>query len=633
MGAGSLALAPQCCCGCKGVIAYGDWPAVRLVNFLDPTWDEGCCWDDPGEVVDIGGGISKFSYPLGQPTHQFPGRIIGWNPRRNIVYAATGGGVNEIKLDQCLEGDIPADEIISTVDGQAIINSTLPTMPDPPAINDGIAIGAWVGYSFSTDRLYGVSAWTTSGVDHVKGWSTDLDGGDLTTIFSRTVPSGWTSGVSGFIYGGPGRMTNGPVIDGVIHTVEYGGLVGGLGIPSAARMLANGSVVDDDWGVFTTSPQLLAIKGGIELAVGDSGDSVSFILSDDSQFTPILIAWDEEKRATVVVWSGYISSQTRYAVFVSFITKPLVDGNIIGQEGVEFYTAVPARNGWNFAFGSTYDTLSAWGIGFDNLSVPPVNLEGAIPTIPNEPEEGSCSGLDDCDPMVVDVGEDPETIPTVCNVSVNGFLNCDDTDSTPGFTVYWLWRNLNNSYSLGSIPIGYHISTFFDSSCTGTTGPGSYVFYLELGETFVDPYDRTGTLGIRVAYEVDGSSLLRRETWVNGIEVVVTCDGGVTKITTCNFSYTTFEWYEDATDPSMGPDEEPNNADTATFNSAGCYTSSTPDDETRDDGFVGGCSTTFMSSNFEYTQCGTYTRDDGDGGTITFYPIFNVSGNVSFLGA
>lgn len=307
-------------------------------------------------------------------------------------------------------GAAPNTELVSAIDGAAIIADALPS-------------GAWTlkigSFSGATnDRLYGFNYYSTStltGDSHFKAWSVNYSGGDYTEEFVID-----NDGSGSRI---PVTMN---VVDGEIFCVNTNG-------DGDVEIYQNGSIVatmggldvlfHNDRGmgaVATISGQLIACLGQHEfeapvspmakLCVVDDGEDVddrlvTFVAIEDESdvaYYPRSMGWDPKLKCPVVVWDKAGNG----GGYMTYITKPIEPGNIIEQDGVKIYANFPSVGYCGDTIGSQFSDVYLllyqpspllWGVVIPGRMPRPLKVTaGVIEQPPPPTPEPTCDGLEEC---------------------------------------------------------------------------------------------------------------------------------------------------------------------------------------------------------------------------------------------
>ena len=419
-------------------------------------------------------------------------------------------------------------ELISAEDGAVIIDAAYPA-------------GTWTfrtaGFSGgNNDRLYGFNVYADAilgaGDAHFKAWSVLYDGTDYTEEFVLD------------------NDGSGSAIPTTMNVVETSIFCTNVNDDGDLEVYENGSIVatmDGSVGennanaVSRIDAQLLAIVGSVAggaaiLCVVADGEStndqeVTFIATEEEtpvEYFPIGLGYDPEKRCPVVVWDR----GTYLGGYMTYITKPITPGNILGQDGVKVYANWPSL-GYN-AFGFQpddgfwnvfrYPAPVFWGVVIPGRMPRPLTVTGGVIEQPPPPTpEPNCDGLGGCDEMLL-------------TLWLSGFTNYTEITTDGGFPLgnlitEWFGENLNIVVEL-------------------PYKAGSYTFEIplvevdEFGIPITGDYDDPGILIRRRTAEDDTTYPPpdnKREDWAYTLRVTVTCASGRVTISPLSYDYQVFQ--------------------------------------------------------------------------------------------
>lgn len=552
-----LALNPQCCCGGPGITRAADafgGPSgcFRFINATDDLdggntrrWP---CWCVPyyGTIPEFSGGSGDFPRVVSNETFNgswFTASTLGFNDNINaVIYASilssyvlpytyfTSDGeqpaVIAAKLNTCAlypgyhvtgGGLSEFDILVNAEDSRAILLASIPA--------GTWDIGTWATWGGTTaTRLYGSSRWAASGEAHFKVWSTLYDGSDYQEHFT----------IDKFDeeFGDAPYTMN--VCAGVVFSVasdgayEDGSLLGGM-----TGLGSTGAV-----GKRPGSLQRLILSAAgltvFEASGNVTTNAVRFVILDDDdeevEYSPLNIAYDERVKALAVSWGlaggfGGIGFELPYT---TYITKDIVPGNIIGQDGVHVYANYPSgrcEDDPNSFFGGggvwdlAWHTPNQWAVVISGkLPRPTLIVGGHVePPPPPPPPPPNCDGLTEC-------AEIPDCTLSIFDVDDYTEIISDGSffGEFDGCTAHWEGSNLDGSYTI----------PYFT---------GSYAFRIDLAT--VDGGDPEATdlraNGIRIRYDTDvpGHPGRYREFWVYAIQVALTCTDGEVTIDYIEFDY------------------------------------------------------------------------------------------------
>lgn len=544
----TLALAPQCCCGRAGFLRDASswcWAAVhpsevdafgRLANH-EP-------WMVPATVWQDYAGGPHDHYIL-WPPGSGERHLLGFDHERNRLLFANvlfqPGSfdpiVDVVSVDpsQAWRGEVVARPFLDNAIAAAVLNGSL-----PPA--SATIIERYAGWSaYSNGRLYGFSTWlrvTPPGEydeRNFRAWSVATNGGDYQEHFTRP---------GSFGPGTPGVIRTMGVADGHIyahHTaasstlheirrddalvgrLDTVGTLGNLyadmrpdavlGIGDRTLVFCLGSWVGENSQPATTA--LVSMNDDAEIFSG----RVQFIAEfanepgREFEFFPNGIAWDAPSRSAVVIWiyaaPGVGGYDLRYCL--TYISRPPLPGNLVGQQGVTIYSA--HLSGGGMGRGVPY-APAGMGVMLSGKLPEPLKVTGRViePPPPPPPPPPDCSGLDNCPGAMTANGNITEL------VDVH-----DGPGSDPAFNAYtdmvWTYANFNRGYAAAKTQPGVGIPP--GSQCSGGFVGPTYDFWVQLGtqSDYSDP-------GILLRYTSYPNPNLRDEIYVYGINFGLKCENG-----------------------------------------------------------------------------------------------------------
>lgn len=623
-----------CCCGGPGVVkcrthaigfagafpqgAFGSGvqPVNRQYDLLTDTgplkhWP---CWSvpfhDPPSVYTGSTAIGPLKALVAESDNVPAENYLYFNTERHSLINARGSTnvrelqlVRECRLAISTEvvnfvfqnggGASPNVELISAVDGAAIIDGA---STGSPVFKYGAFAGATnerlYGFSFANYSYYGPA----TGNYKFKAWSVAYDGTDFVDEFELSGDSGSGDPLS------PVCMN---VVDGDIWCISRQGVA-----PGDLLIYRNGSLhatMDRPTGdIFPLSHNAVTAIGAgrqafvawnvldfgntLRLSIVADGEALDDMrvrlityladAEDDIEFFPQTVSWDPDKKCAVVVWGN-----PTWGGYISYITKEIEPGNIVGQDGVLFYGAF-ASVGYDpgshlaAAFSLTdldytYSNAKSWGVVIPGRMPQPLEVvEGNIVDPPPPPPEKTCDGLTECDNIA------GAEFNLVLPDNYTSIIDFDAGFPFGELLAEWFPQSLSQAFDL------FHVD--------GST----YTFELSLvevdeeGDPITGDYDDAGLIIARKTVTDDITfPHTFREYWAYRIRARCTCSSGVVTILDVQWDVQIFDkYYTD--DPGDPP----------TFIGAGGTVVPYTDPDNRINGEVLPCASTQMSAQLLFTS-------------------------------
>jgi len=478
------------------------------------------------------------------------------NPQTGVVYPnfhdpelagfdpAQVPAVTALRPEACIApfngvyGVCDFDIALSVAQSREIMNATI----DP---SKQWQLAQWS--SASSTRLYGHTLSTPTyyfGSGKFSVWSTDLQGGDFRIEFTQTGQS--LNDVPRTI-----NVCGDDVYTGVFHDYndselfKNGASMGSMqsGYFAGSQLLDLGPAAkrptSDQTLVIVNTPEVVQTLPSVartRLAIFDDGAAftdreLAFVyiseFGETVTCTPVSMAFDYQKQAIVVEWRPYhflnlyISSQTFVgAHFATYITKDLVPGNILGQDGVTVYSMFGSgrRSLYQVGYGYGYQfphVQQAWGTVISGKMPRQRTLTDGrfdLPPPPPEPEP-TCEPVDGCEPV------------SDASISVGNMTNHlyeQQSYSGPGgaepYRRQTTYQNLEGHFQLPNV-------TDLAAPCFGAIS-GQWLFEIALGEfsNYADP-------GIPIwHYQFTNTTEWKVEAYAHRLAISVTCSGGQVRI-------------------------------------------------------------------------------------------------------
>jgi hypothetical protein len=471
------------------------------------------CWTvpyyQPGVITDYAGDAIPSIMSVLKPA----ATVMGFRPAPYALVFAGAGAVKRLLPRECslVAGVFLAGGGFSTVDTiiDATASATLFASTIPAGSWDSSAV-FWS--SASDDRLFGYTTCSraSDGEAHFIQWSVDDTGGDYTVILDLATMDYVPAGSAVNVCNGRAFAV---VSDSKIY--EDGTLVATVsnsGIANAAVAWIGG--------------QRLLLTPSV---LGATADSALFILLDGSDvrdtpvlfrlalaggiytefYRPLSMAWDPIQKAIAVTWAFLETDPSSFGThtpvwpwgYTTYITEPIVTGNIAGQDGVRIYANFPS------GYGNTSNESTFWATVINGLPPVPLKLEAGIIEPPPTPDVPVCDSFAACIDRAIAISS---------YFTFFMFVNCTQalSDSLGDYTETVYWENVEGPFNFTSVASA-------TSPCSGATSSSTLLFFLATGTpgNYADP----GILWKSRAY--DDFPEHHDETYVTGIYVQVECRG------------------------------------------------------------------------------------------------------------
>lgn len=488
-----LSLGPQCCCGVLGITRTFASGWTELL--LNPAYD----------FLESGQFRFVPCWATGNVLQPALGHTMGYHDRDDlaIINGSAGSGwggeypaqdcilalsVNDCEIDPVgafpyTGGMVPHEILVTREDRETIENAAIP---------DGDWFYTYSYFGNATNsRLYGhtyCQGLTTHDDHKLVVWSTDYTGNDFTTHFTITDERLETPVVCNVqnmrenpdLIFSVGTNDDGDILiyqdDTISATIEGAGLINDL---------AGGVALVDGQFIYcpVSTPSSVNLK--LYALTGTEAETdcrVELVVLDDTDFEvhfyPYSITWDSIARAAVVRWGPGEGGVGVFPSLATYITKPLVPGNIIGQEGVTVYGAYLVGYGPSSGGGSAYQPIS-WGTLIQGRAPVPLHFTGLHldPPPPPPPPLPDCTDFDAC--ATVDMPD--------LAVGIFGHENYDTAPAFEpnGVADHHLVENLNTTFTAPYYEI------IPDGACAGTESTGGLRYFWKPHGTLGD-YDDPG---------------------------------------------------------------------------------------------------------------------------------------------
>ena len=589
-----LALAPQCCCGVPGIWRWGPSNAFIDPAYADQF---GCYSSPDDWMVNtlyygyencarygyFGEHSLSLAPLLGYDSYgdrlYFQAPIGGSYPPR---YASSSGGIQYLPLGRIADRNFTAKVAISDFDADAILARCR-----QEAGNDtfGDVLVKWCEYS--NGRLYGfVNWWDTVGHTHFKAWSTRTDGTDYIEHFTligdyrgsgsggwpvsydrdMTVANGhcymWS--IQGSDTGAKYRLyRDGSLISTMHPESVYLGTLTMWATPVATLEVDGQCISLVAYSDYQYSfPAIVLVEQGtyfnsqvLRCVVGESGLTPPYDPNTPWGMWPTRIGWDERRESVVIEWSSTWANAVGfnfpfdrynttgggvpfggdgpYQTIVSYHKKKLVPGNIVGQDGVEFYPTLP--------FGAVQqgNDPRTYGVVIPGKMPPTLDLTGPEidPPPPPPPPKTPCNHVDDCQNVsgVAYLTGSPD-------VTVAGGQDEFGTDLV---STTWYYKNLYRAFTATKLPPGQGVPL---GVCAASGTGMEYDFWGNFTSGFDGRYDHPGILIRTMDY---GDARIHSEMYLSDIILGVNCVSG--DLTLAYMVVAVQEWFSNTANGDVWP--------------------------------------------------------------------------------